>query len=477
MAPLFKKLPMKKTWLYLFICALLALANASCNSSKHAKQIKNKPDWVQQRPINTQYYIGIGSASKLINPNDYQRVAKKNALDDMMGEIKVSVSSNSVLMQQQNNQQYSQQFFSDTKLMSSETLEGFEVLGSWENAQDFYIYYRFSKEEFEAQKRRKLMEAVEKSKDFLNRAEMLSLQTDYTASLKLKLKAAIALQNYLNEAIEADYKGRNVYLLNEILSQIQTQLYLVQLKSDEKLLKVSAGKSLVQPVIVSAQLRENDRLGNKIQFLPLQLVGNGLKFKGNNSSETQSNGEAQFILNNIQGANGIRNIQAKIGIEKLISGDSLLPSMRRLLLNLEGPQATIQLLVEPIKIFIESEEKNLQKKMNFAVLEPAVKKYLGDLGCAFVAKKEESDYVLHLDADTKDQGVMWGQMLRATIEMNLVLSDTKSGVELIHESIVGVTGFQVTPEKAGMDAYQNMRTEMGKKLLPAVQERLFPEKN
>jgi hypothetical protein len=92
-----------------------------------------------------------------------------------------------------------------------------------------------------------------------------------------------------------------------------------------------------------------------------------------------------------------------------------------------------------------------------------------------VGKKEESDYVLHLDAETKDQGIMWGQMLRASIEMNLVLIDTKTSVELIHEAITGVTGFQVTPEKAGMDAYNNMRNEMNKKLLPAIQERLFPE--
>lgn len=466
---------MKNTVLITWIVCTLLLGITACHTSKVASSVKQKPDWVMQRPINTQYYIGIGSASKLINPNDFQRVAKKNALDDMMGEIKVSVSSHSVLSQQQNNQQFSQQFFSDTKLISSETLEGFEVLGSWENAQDYWIYYRFSKAEYEAQKRRKLMEAIEKAKDFLNRANSLSNQSEYTASLKLKFKAAIALQNYLNEAIEADYQGRNVYLMNEIISQIQQQLYLVQLKTSETIFKVSAGKSLVQPVVVSAQLRENDKLGNKIQFLPIQLVGNGLKFRGNNSAETQSNGEAQFILNNIQGANGIRNIQAKIDIGKLIGGDSLLPSMRRLLLNLEGPQATLQLQVEPIKIFLESEEKNMQKKMNFAVLEPAVKKFLGDLGCAFVAKKEESDYVLHLEADTKDQGIMWGQMLRASIEMDLVLIDTKTSVELIHEAITGVTGFQVTPEKAGMDAYQNLRTEMNKKLLPALQERLFPE--
>jgi hypothetical protein len=466
---------MKHSWIFTLLSFALLASLLACSSSKNVQQSLQKPDWVQQRPINTSYYIGIGSANKLRNPNDYQRVAKKNALDDLMGEIKVSVSSHSVLLQQQNNQQFSQQFFSDTKLISSETLEGFEVLGSWENTQDFFIYYRFSKAEFEAQKRRKLMEAIEKAKDFLNRADNLSVQNDYTASLKLRFKAAISLQNYLNEAIEADYKGRSVYLMNEVLAQIQNQLYLVQLKTSETIFKVSAGKSLVQPVMVSAQVRENDKLGLKIEFLPLQLQGNGLRFKGNNNAETQSNGEAQFILNNIQGATGIRSIQAKIDIAKIIAGDSLLPSMRRLLLNLEGPQATLQLQVEPIKIYLESAEKNMQKQMNFGVLEPAVKKYLGDLGCAFVGKKEESDYVLHLDAETKDQGIMWGQMLRASIEMNLVLTDTKTSVELIHEAITGVTGFQVTPEKAGMDAYNNMRNEMNKKLLPAIQERLFPE--
>jgi hypothetical protein len=465
---------MKKNWLFIFLFGAVLLQLA-CHSIQHTATNKKQPDWVLQRPINTQYYIGIGYANKLRNPNDYQRVAKKNALDDMMGEIKVSVSSHSVLSQQQNNQQFSQQFFSDTKLISSETLEGFEVPGSWENAQDFWIYYRFSKAEYEAQKRRRLMEAVDKAKDLMNRADQLSLQSDFTASLKLKCKAAIALQNYLNESIEAEYKGRTVYLMNELIAQIQQQLYLVQLKTSETVFKVSAGKSLVQPVIVSAQLRENDKLGNKIQFLPLQLMGSGLKFSGNNSAETQLNGEAQFIVNNIQGATGIRSIQAKIDLSKLIAGDSLLPSMRRLLLNLEGPQATLQLQIEPIKIFLESTEKNMAKSLQFGILEPTVKKYLADLGCAFVSKKEESDYTLHIDSDTKDQGIMWGNMLRASIEMNLILTDTKTSIELMHEAVSGITGFQVSPEKAGMDAYQNMRSEMSKKLLPALQERLFPE--
>jgi len=466
---------MKHSWLFHWIVYSILLILISCHTSSVSHVHKQKPDWVQQRPINTQYYVGIGSANKLRNPNDYQRVAKKNALDDMMGEIKVSVSSHSVLSQQQNNQQFSQQFFSDTKLISSETLEGFEVLGSWENAQDFWIYYRFSKADYEAQKRRRLQEAIEKSLDLLSRANHLPIQTDYTASLKLKCKAAIALQNYLNESIEAEYKGKTVYLMNEVMSQIQTQLYLAQLKTNENIIKLSAGKSLVQPVIVSAQVRENDRLGNTIQFLPIQLIGNGIKFSGNNSAETQANGAAQFIVNNIQGATGIRNLQAKIDLSKIIAGDSLLPSMRRLLLNLEGPQATLQLQIEPIKIYIVSTEKNMAKNLSFPMLEPLVKKYLGDLGCAFVSKKEESDYVLQLDADTKDQGIMWGKMLRASIELNVVLVDTKTSIELIHEAISGVTGFQITPEKAGMDAYQNMRSEMNKKLLPTLQERLFPD--
>ncbi|MDZ4666267.1 MAG: LPP20 family lipoprotein [bacterium] len=456
---------------------LLSLLGLSCGASKVSDAVssKKKPQWVQQRPTNTQFYIGIGYASKISNAGDFQRVAKKYALDDMMGEIKVTVSSNSVLSQQQNNQNFNQQFFSDTRMVASETMEGYQVLDSWENKEEYWIYYRLSKADFEAYKRKKIYEATQKALDFMYRADKMSLKQDYVSIFKLRVRAAASLQNYLNESIETEYYGKNVFLLNEILSQLQDQLYMIRFSTPQTSINVTAGKALDRPIEASAAVKTKDSLMAVLAYLPLKAEGNGLKFKGTAQTETQGDGVAQFSINSIQSTDAIQVLRIKTDIDKLLLADSLISSMRKLIVNLEGPVINIRMKVEPIKLFIQSKERNLDQPMAYPILEPALKKKLMAQGCLFVDKKQQADYVLVIEANTKDQGVMWGNMLRASIEMNIVLLDATSNNELMHDALSDIVGYQTTKEKAGVEAYLSMRSEMMKKSYPAIYEKLFPE--
>lgn len=459
------------------ICLFMIQAMiSSCGVSRSVENTgKGKPAWVDQRPTNTQYYIGIGYASKVNNSGDFQRVAKKNALDDMMGEIKVSVSSNSLLSQFQTNQTFTQQFFSDTRMIASETMEGFQVMDSWENKTEYWIYYRMSKADFEAYKRKKIYEASEKALDYMYRADKLNLKEEYVQAFKLRVSAAASLQNYLNESIETEYYGKTVFLLNEILSQLQDQLYMVQLKADQDRLQVISGKSMEYPIVATARLKTKDSTLYPLAYLPLKIMGSNLQFRGNPSSETQLDGSASFAISGIQSKDPMQVLNIKTDIEKLLRGDSLNMSLRKILLGLDGPVANIRLKVEPIKIYMITDELNLNQKLNYPIIEPALKKRLMEKGCTFVSSKEQADYTLEVNANTKDQGVMWGNMLRATIEMNLVLREAKSGNEVMHDGLEGIQGFQTTTEKAGIEAYRNLVTDMMNKVYPQLEASLFNE--
>ena len=466
-----------KTLLKIYsITILLAIVLMGCGASKVVSDSsKRKPEWVMQRPTNTQYYIGVGYASKLKNAGDYLQVAKKYAMDDMMGEIKVNISSNSILSQQQNNQNFSQQFFSDTRMVASETMEGYQVMDSWENKEEYWIYYRMNKADFEAYKRKKLYEASQKALDLMYRADKMDLKQDYVSIFKLRVKAAGSLQNYLNESIVADYHGKEVLLLNEVLSQLQDQLYLVRLKTPVSSLKITAGKALDKPIQASAFIKGKDSLANALAFLPLKAEGSGMRFKGTAKTETQADGDAQFSINSIQSTDAIQVLRIKIDIDNLLRGDSLNTSMRRLLVGLEGPAINIRMHVEPIKIFVEAKERNLNLALSYPILEPALKKKLMEQGCMFVDAKEQADYIIKLEANTQDQGVMWGSMLRSGIEMEISLLDAKTKNEIMHDAVGGLTGYQTTKEKAGIEAYQAMRSELLRKVLPAIELKLYPD--
>ncbi len=457
----------------LFTIVMLTLA--SCNVKKELAQInsRQKPAWVDQRPTNTMYYIGIGYASKL-STTDFQRVAKKNALDDMMGEIKVTVSSNSILSQYQNNQNFSQQFFSDSRMVASETMEGFEVMDSWENKTDYWIYYRLNKTDFEAYKRKKIREAAEKALDYLNRASQLDAKTAYVQAFQLRTKAAASLQNYLNESIEVDYQNKQVFLLNEIMAQLQAQLFLIRFEANPSTLHAVVGKSLSQPIQASAFIQSKDSIKLPIPYLPVKIVANKqVNIQGSKQSETQQDGSMQFGISRLQSKDMMQVLVLKPDIEKLINGDSIHTSMRNLLLNLEGPTTNIRVQIEPIKIYMQSEELNLNTAMDYPILTPALKKKLMEEGCTFVSTAAEADYTIELKANTKDQGVMWGQMLRSSIDMSIVLKDSKGQNELFRDAKEGLQGFQTTKEKAGVEAYQAMRSDMLNSIYPKLAGTLF----
>jgi hypothetical protein len=461
-------LPLRAFWI------LLALGLMGCEVHKANVNSSRKPGWVAQRPTNTDYYIGIGHSSKISNSGDFQQVAKKNAVNDMMGEIKVTVSSNSVLFQNQNNQNFSQQFFSDTRIVASETMEGYHVMDSWEDKTDYWIYYRLSKADFEAYKRKKMYEALEKSIDLLNRADKLDLRNEFVQKFQLKIKAAISLQNYLNESIETDYQGKRVFLLNEILSQLQNQLYLVQIRANEQEISVIMGKPLDYPIQAIAQLKTSDTSFSVVPYFPLIIEGRNIQLKGNVSAETQADGSAQFGISGIQCTEPIQVINIKTNLKKLMMGDSVNLSMEKLLLNLDGPIANIRVKLAPIKIYMQSKELNLDKTMYYTILEPALKKKFMEKGCTFVKSPANADYIIELEANTKDLGVMWGNMLRSTIDLNVVVKDAKTQTEIMHDAINGVQGYQTSKEKAGIEAYNAMSIEMMKKIFPAIESKMFP---
>jgi hypothetical protein len=94
------------------------------------------PIWVSSRPNNGFKFVGIGFAEKDKGGN-YQMEAKKNALYDLASEIKVDISSNSVLYTIQNNNNFNQNFNSLIKLSNTDNIEGYILVDSYENEKQY----------------------------------------------------------------------------------------------------------------------------------------------------------------------------------------------------------------------------------------------------------------------------------------------------------------------------------------------------
>lgn len=446
----------------LITTVILGACSAQKNGTNRANRNK-QPNWVQQRPVNNMYYVGIGYANKNSNPTDYQQVAKKRALNDMVGEIKVVVSSNSILSQYQNNSNINQIFATDTRINSQAMVEDFEVVDSWENKTDFYIYYKLSKAEYEAAKKRKLQSAVNQSIGYLDNASELTFKDNYMQIMRLKIKALSALQNYLNEDVATSYNGKNVYLVNEIVNQIQTQLYKIQVKTDVVELKGKIGKPINNPFTATVNLTGGNTL---VPFVPLTLKANQTQFDYGNTAETDQNGVATFSLNKIQAKDPVQQVKIMVDIATIIKTDSLNGLLKSILTNIDAPSTNFRLIVEPVKIFTNTNELLLNKPMEFNIIEPALKRKLVESGCAFVSERNLADYEVKLNANTEDLGIIWGKMLQARINMSISIVNIKNNQEIYKDALKDIKGFQLTPENASKDAYNNLLSSFWEKIYP-----------
>src|SRR2546426_662258 len=90
-----------------FVVAATHAQNSITSNSEQPKL------WIKTKPASADYYVGIGSAS--VKLQDYQQIAKKNALQDLLGEIKITVNSTSVLQQIDKDKRFKEQYETNIK--------------------------------------------------------------------------------------------------------------------------------------------------------------------------------------------------------------------------------------------------------------------------------------------------------------------------------------------------------------------------
>ena len=183
---------MNKLILLLFIVFII-----SCQSSKLITELETGiPAWVKEYPVSDSHYIGIGIADRSTHPQDYIQVAQQNALQNLSSQIKVSISSQSVFLQMDREYSFEEDYKSNIEVKANEILEGYELVGTFTQQNEYWVYYRLSKQLYLETRIARIQEAIEESKYFLNKAIM------YYTPLKEKyiyfVKALNVLEPYLS---------------------------------------------------------------------------------------------------------------------------------------------------------------------------------------------------------------------------------------------------------------------------------------
>lgn len=459
---------------YYLVVIIAVLFMASCKGKKDSVSAGSgstletpAPEWVGNRPHSPSYYIGIGSCSKFAQPYDYQTIAKKNALNDMASEISVRVQGQTFLNSLEVNRTFTEEFISNVSTSSDAKIDDYEVAGMWENKNEFWVYYRLNKATYQSQKLAKKSAALNLANDFYQKGIIAEQNANVTAAFDLYMRGIFALKDYWNESNEYQTASGKVYLDNEIFSTMQRMCGSLQLKVDKSKVVLSSDNRFSQEVLATLMLGSQVVKGMNIKY-------SYEKAQGPFRSEvlTTEVGHASIPVSEVNFGIQGNSVAIEIDLSKLKVQDLDQKVQDGFIQSFKTEKKIIPIEAVLPTFFISSTESNYGSVSSAKVLHNALSGALVSKGLRIAGGASDADYLITIDANTKEGGQANGFVV-AFLEMNLSVKNRKTGEIAFSETLSSVKGLQLNKDAASIEAYKKGKEKIEQQIVQKLTQSIL----
>lgn len=450
-----------------FLLFLLTGVLLACGGGKNLTATQRPvPEWVNSRPIDPSYYIGIGSASKRLDPVNFAESAKKNAMNAMASEIKVNVRSESFLNTMQVNMQVQEAYNQTIATSTNADLEGFEVVDIYETPEDYFVFYRLSKAKHESIRRSKKMSAMQSAYDQLVQARSQREKANIALAADLYLHGLFAMKEYWNEANPWNDTTGEIFLDNTLYSEFRQMLNEVELFASVPQVVLNAGNEFTQQVTVSALYE-----GNPVPGLGLTYSYDKGRMRNQFSGETDMVGQMIVRIEDINLSNAGNQLSVRINPLQFQPADLERRLVEPLLEGVRSAPLVIGIRAEMPVLHIRLEEKNFGQMLGNERLAAPLRDKLNARGLKLTNTSGNADYVLEVKGDTRQGGTSQGFHV-AYLDFQVVLKD-RNGKIVYQRSETNVKGLQLNFEAAGLESYKNGTRLIEREIADQLVEAIF----
>lgn len=440
------------------VFALLIFLLWSCSPKVAAPDPEAlKPAWLKNEPYSPGYYTGIGHSRK-DGSNNYVQSAKKSALDDLASQIKVTVSSTSLLSSFESGKQFTEEYQQIIQTQALEEIEDFELVDAYEDPANYWVYYRLSIAKYKQKKEEQRRNAILLATDYFTKAREADKAGERTGALSFYFMAFRALEKHLDEPIKITVDDREVLLSNEIYASIQGLLEKIQLRADPHELAVNRRiQQSGQSILVKATFRDLSRPASDLPLVAGFVKGQGDIFP---TYKTNEKGEAKILLNKIGSRDIDQSVAVKIDIDALsAAGNSKVYALVSKTLNV--PAVQVALKVQRPLVYLTAEEKNLGYPKNNTQISNKLKNLLANNGFEFTNEKSAADLWFDVQADS-EKGSVTGSIYVTYLTGVIRVSTVKEGKEIYQTSLDRIKGFGLDYDKSSVDAYNKAMDSLEK---------------
>lgn len=424
---------------------------------------QKKPAWLESRPFNPLYYVGIGMSNKSSSSGDYQAVARDNALQNLASEITITISSELIIKLVEQAGMIREEFQSQIRSSTTASLEGYELVDSWEDDSEYWVYYRLAKEVYAERRTAAINKAKALGYDLLSRARESEAQGDAATAIALYVQALKTVENYITEPLELIHDGTTLYLQNEIFTGLQGLVNQISLVPVRASINARVGRHLSEPLTLICRFSD----GRPVHNLPLKLWF--VRGEGDFVSRIQSNdeGRAESKVIKIKSTDPIQIVQAELEIIDEADPSAIIKSILR---GIKLPATKFILNVSNMVFYIDSWEIHLGQNLDFKYVEPKLKNLLAGQGFSFSEDISRADFLIRLEVRSR-KGAEVYNLFSSFVDLNVVVVNLATGEEIFKTSVEGIKGIQLDYEKASIEALKNAGKKM-EEVLPDLLAKL-----
>ena len=428
---------------------IIVLILASCSPKVQTPDPESlKPSWLKASPNQNGYYTGIGHSTKT-GSNNYVQAAKKSALDDLVSEIKVNVSSTSILNQSEVGRKLTEQYEQIIKTTAADEIEEFELVDSWEDANNYWVYYRLSVARYRQIKEEQKRNATILSTDFLLKGKEEDKRGNRLQALSYYFQALRSVEKYLGEAIPVAFEGREILLGNEIYASLQRGLNNIEIHVQPTSIKVNRRVSnSAHPVVAAAKYVDS---GAPATGLPLKasfVKGSGDVFP---AYKTDDKGEVRILISKI----GSKELEQTVGVSidiQALSGTSETPIYTLVVDMLNVPGDNVALGVERPIVYLTSDERSFGLDKQHDQIANRLKNLLVNNGFEFTESRNAADLWCDIQSDA-EKGSVTGSIYVTYLTSVIKVLAVKEGREIYATTLDRVKGYGLDYDKSSTDAY------------------------
>ncbi len=407
-----------------------------------------KPGWLKNQPYQEGYYTGIGHSIK-DGSNNYPQAAKKSALDDLVSQIKVNVSSTSVLSFMEVDRKLQEQYEQIIQTTATDEIEEFELVDAWEDQTNYWVYYRLSIARYRQIKEEQKRNATTLATDFLKKGKAAEQSSERLQAITYYFQAFRSVEKYLGEPIRVSLDGRDVLLVNEIYASIQSLLDKINVEVTPSEIALNRRVNQTQHQVVAKAIYKD----LKVPAVALPLKATFEKGSGDVYPEykTDAQGQAKILLNRIGSKELEQTLGVKVDID-MLSGTSSSPVYKLIAGTFNLPRAQVNMKVQRPVVFLSADEKSLGTvKSNFQITNK-LKNLLANNGFEFTEDKTRADLWFDVKADS-EKGSVSGSIYVTYLTSVIKVLTIKEGKEIYATTLDRVKGYGLDYDKSSVDAY------------------------